>query len=138
MLVLGVETSCDDTAAAVVQGGRTILASVVSSQDQVHSPYGGVVPELASRHHIKNVLPIVDDALRKAGATLNDLDGIADYEGVEADEFGVILKEYLQTGRATTGRVGGARAELIDGHDLVSFAVDWIVDHAGRAHRPFT
>ncbi len=77
MLVLGVETSCDDTAAAVVQDGRTILASVVSSQDQVHSPYGGVVPELASRHHIKNVLPIVDDALRKAGATLNDLDGIA-------------------------------------------------------------
>jgi N6-L-threonylcarbamoyladenine synthase len=77
MLVLGVETSCDDTAAAVVQDGRTILASVVSSQDQVHSPYGGVVPELASRHHIKNVLPIVDDALGKAGATLNDLDGIA-------------------------------------------------------------
>ena len=77
MLVLGVETSCDDTAAAVVQDGRTILASVVSSQDQVHSPYGGVVPELASRHHIENVLPIVDDALRKAGATLNDLDGIA-------------------------------------------------------------
>ena len=77
MLVLGVETSCDDTAAAVLQDGRTILASVVSSQDQVHSPYGGVVPELASRHHIKNVLPIVDDALRKAGATLNDLDGIA-------------------------------------------------------------
>src|SRR5512145_921951 len=77
MLVLGVETSCDDTAAAVVQDGRTILASVVSSQDQVHSPYGGVVPELASRHHIENVLPIVDDALRKAGATLKDLDGMA-------------------------------------------------------------
>jgi N6-L-threonylcarbamoyladenine synthase len=77
MLVLGVETSCDDTAAAVLQDGRTILANVVSSQDQVHGPYGGVVPELASRQHIKSVLPIVDDALKKAGAALKDLDGIA-------------------------------------------------------------
>jgi tRNA N6-adenosine threonylcarbamoyltransferase len=77
MLVLGVETSCDDTAAAVLQDGKTILANVVSSQDQVHGPYGGVVPELASRQHIKNVLPIVDGALRKAGATLKDLDGMA-------------------------------------------------------------
>lgn len=77
MMVLGVETSCDDTAAAVLLNGRTILANVVSSQDQVHGPYGGVVPELASRQHIKSVLPIVDSALKKAGATLKDLDGIA-------------------------------------------------------------
>jgi N6-L-threonylcarbamoyladenine synthase len=77
MLVLGVETSCDDTAAAVLQDGRTILASLVSSQDQVHGPYGGVVPELASRQHIQNVMPIVDGALKKAGAALKDLDGIA-------------------------------------------------------------
>jgi N6-L-threonylcarbamoyladenine synthase len=77
MLVLGVETSCDDTAAAVLQDGQTILANIVSSQDQVHGPYGGVVPELASRQHIRTVVPIVDDALRRAGATLNDLDGMA-------------------------------------------------------------
>jgi N6-L-threonylcarbamoyladenine synthase len=77
MLVLGVETSCDDTAAAVLQDGQTILANVVSSQDQVHGPYGGVVPELASRQHIQNVMPIVDGALRKAGATLKDVDGMA-------------------------------------------------------------
>jgi len=77
MLVLGVETSCDDTAAAVLQDGKTILANVVSSQDQVHGPYGGVVPELASRQHIKNVMPIVDGALQKAGASLKDLDGMA-------------------------------------------------------------
>ena len=77
MIVLGVETSCDDTAAAVLQDGRTILANVVSSQDQVHGPYGGVVPELASRQHIKSVLPIVDAALKNAGTTLNDVDGIA-------------------------------------------------------------
>jgi N6-L-threonylcarbamoyladenine synthase len=77
MLVLGVETSCDDTAAAVLQDERTILANVVSSQDQVHGPYGGVVPELASRQHIRNILPIVDGALRKAGIKLKELDGLA-------------------------------------------------------------
>ena len=77
MLVLGVESSCDDTAAAVLQDGRTILANLVSSQDRVHGPYGGVVPELASRQHIRTVLPIVDGALREAGRTLKDIDGIA-------------------------------------------------------------
>jgi N6-L-threonylcarbamoyladenine synthase len=77
MLILGVETSCDDTAAAVLGDGRTILANVVSSQDQVHGPYGGVVPELASRQHIQNILPMVDSALQQAGARLRDLDGMA-------------------------------------------------------------
>jgi aminoglycoside N3'-acetyltransferase len=70
--------------------------------------------------------------------TLDDSDGIAEYDGIDGDEFGVILNEYLETGRAHTGRVGGARAELIDGQDLVTFAVDWIVSHAASAHRPLT
>lgn len=77
MLVLGVETSCDDTAAAVLRDGREILANFVSSQDQIHSPYGGVVPELASRQHIKNIVPIVDGALKAAGVTIQQIDGIA-------------------------------------------------------------
>lgn len=77
MLVLGVETSCDDTAAAVLQDGQTLLANVVSSQDRVHGPYGGVVPELASRQHILSILPIVDSALKNASATVKDLDGLA-------------------------------------------------------------
>jgi tRNA N6-adenosine threonylcarbamoyltransferase len=77
MLVLGVESSCDDTAAAVLQDGRKILANVVSSQDEVHGPYGGVVPELASRQHIQTILAIVDGALKQAGAALADLDGMA-------------------------------------------------------------
>ena len=77
MLTLGVETSCDDTAAAVLQNGTTILSNMVSSQDQIHGPYGGVVPELASRQHIRNVLPIIDGALEKASVNLQDLDGIA-------------------------------------------------------------
>jgi len=77
MLVLGIETSCDDTAAAVLLDGRTILANMVSSQDQIHGAYGGVVPELASRQHLRSILPIVDGALGKAGVSVNDLSGIA-------------------------------------------------------------
>ena len=76
LTILGIETSCDDTAAAVVHG-RQVLASVVSSQDTVHSPYGGIVPELASRHHMGNIVPIVDSALQQAGVSVNALDGIA-------------------------------------------------------------
>jgi N6-L-threonylcarbamoyladenine synthase len=77
MLILGVETSCDDTAAAVLLDGRTVLANLVSSQDAVHSPFGGVVPELASRQHIRHIVPILDGALERAGVGLKDLDGIA-------------------------------------------------------------
>lgn len=76
LLILGVETSCDDTAVAVLRG-TTVLSSVVSSQDEVHGPYGGVVPELASRYHMHNVLPVLDQALTTARVQLEDLDGIA-------------------------------------------------------------
>lgn len=76
MLILGIETSCDDTAAAVVRG-KEILASIVSSQDHVHSCYGGVVPELASRHHMENILAIIDQALTQAQVRLDQLDGVA-------------------------------------------------------------
>ena len=76
MVVLGIESSCDDSAAAVLRDGR-LVASVVSSQDAVHGPYGGVVPELASRHHVRNMLPVVDAALARAEITLDAVDGIA-------------------------------------------------------------
>ena len=68
MLVLAIETSCDDTGAAVVEGGRKIVSNVVSSQIPVHQKYGGVVPELASRKHIESIVPIVAEALREAEA----------------------------------------------------------------------
>ncbi|HVQ77281.1 MAG TPA: tRNA (adenosine(37)-N6)-threonylcarbamoyltransferase complex transferase subunit TsaD [Candidatus Binatia bacterium] len=80
MIVLGIETSCDETAAAVVDG-RTILGSVVASQDAVHAPYGGVVPELASRRHLESILPVVRGALDQARLRLKDLDGIAVTQG---------------------------------------------------------
>ena len=77
MLVLGIETSCDDTAAAVLEDGRKVRANLISSQDEIHSPYGGVVPELASRQHVRHILPIIDGALEKAGVGLKDIGGIA-------------------------------------------------------------
>lgn len=77
MLILGIETSCDETAAAVVEDGKTVLAEVVSSQIALHSPYGGVVPELASRKHVEMVLPVIEQTLDKAGIAAIDLDAIA-------------------------------------------------------------
>lgn len=80
-LILGVESSCDETGAAVVRGGSKILSNVVASQISVHSPYGGVVPELASREHLRNILPVVRSALSQAGVAYLDLDAIAVTEG---------------------------------------------------------
>jgi len=77
MIVLAIETSWDETAAAVVDGGRKVLSSVVASQDDVHAPYGGVVPELASRRHLEVLMPVVRRALATAGIALDDVDGIA-------------------------------------------------------------
>jgi N6-L-threonylcarbamoyladenine synthase len=77
LLVLGIESSCDETAAAVVRDGRVALSSVVSSQVEVHRRWGGVVPELASRNHVMQVLPVIDEALTTAGVSLAELDAIA-------------------------------------------------------------
>jgi len=77
MRILGIETSCDETAAAVVVDGTRILSSVVASQIDVHRRYGGVVPELASRKHIEAIVPVVTEALEKAGVELGNLDGLA-------------------------------------------------------------
>jgi N6-L-threonylcarbamoyladenine synthase len=81
MLVLGIESSCDETAAAVLADGRELLSSVVASQDAIHAPYGGVVPELASRRHLEVVVPVVERALADAGVKLADLDGLAVTQG---------------------------------------------------------
>ncbi len=80
-LVLGIESSCDETAAAVLRDGREILSDVVSSQVSIHRPYGGVVPELASRAHIRNIVPVVEQALTEAAVTLDDLEGLAVTKG---------------------------------------------------------
>lgn len=77
MVILGIESSCDETAAAVVRDGRNILANVIASQVDVHAPYGGVVPEIASRKHIEAIAPVILQALENAGLTLEEIEGIA-------------------------------------------------------------
>ncbi|MCH8088079.1 MAG: tRNA (adenosine(37)-N6)-threonylcarbamoyltransferase complex transferase subunit TsaD, partial [Chloroflexi bacterium] len=81
MLVLGIETSCDETAAAVVENGVLIHSNVISSQVEIHARYGGVVPEVASRQHILQIVPVVTLALEEAGVTWGDLEGIAVTKG---------------------------------------------------------
>lgn len=81
MLVLGIESSCDETAAAVVRDGHQVLSSVVASQVAVHHPYGGVVPELASRKHIEAIVPVVNGAVAKANITADQIDGVAVTQG---------------------------------------------------------
>lgn len=77
MNILGIDTSCDDTSAAVVVDGRKVLSCVVNSQVKLHHPYGGVVPELASREHLRNLVPVVQEALSSAQVPMKALDGIA-------------------------------------------------------------
>jgi N6-L-threonylcarbamoyladenine synthase len=80
-LILGIESSCDETAAAIVREGRETLSNVVASQVATHAPYGGVVPELASREHLRNIMPVVRTALSEAKTSLQELDAIAVTEG---------------------------------------------------------
>jgi N6-L-threonylcarbamoyladenine synthase len=77
MNILGIETSCDETAAAVVQDGKTILSNVIASQVDIHSRYGGVVPEVASRQHLLSIIPIISEAMKQAHVSWNELSAIA-------------------------------------------------------------
>jgi len=76
-LILGIESSCDETAAAVTLNGRTVLSNVINSQIDIHKKYGGVVPEIASRYHIEAIDAVIDEALEKANVSLSDIDAIA-------------------------------------------------------------
>ncbi|MCH8296814.1 MAG: tRNA (adenosine(37)-N6)-threonylcarbamoyltransferase complex transferase subunit TsaD [Chloroflexi bacterium] len=77
MKILGIETSCDETAAGVVEDGRTLLSNVISSQADLHSVYGGVVPEIASRQHVRDLVPVLEQAAANSGLGLEDMDAIA-------------------------------------------------------------
>jgi len=116
-LVLGIESSCDEMAAAVVRGGREILASVVEGQHDVHRPYGGVVPELASRDHVRAVSHVARAALEAAGVDANELDGIAVTSGPGL--VGSLLVG-LSFGKALGFRLG---VPLVGVHHLVGHLV---------------
>ncbi len=77
MLILGIDTSCDDTSASVVENGTNIISNIISNQTEIHKKYGGIVPELASRRHIEMIWPVVDEALKTAGITFEYLSSIA-------------------------------------------------------------
>ena len=77
VVILAIESSCDETAAAVVKNGRTVLSNVISSQIELHKLYGGVVPEIASRKHIEKINQVIEEALKEAGMTLDDMDAVA-------------------------------------------------------------
>jgi N6-L-threonylcarbamoyladenine synthase len=77
MIILGIDTSCDDTSTGVVKDGQQVLSNVIHSQVKLHKPHGGVVPELASREHLKNIMPVVQESLSKSNLGMEDLDGVA-------------------------------------------------------------
>ena len=76
IVILSIESSCDETAAAVVKNGRTVLSSVIATQIDVHRRFGGVVPEIASRNHVLSIESVVDEAMKKANVTPDDIDAI--------------------------------------------------------------
>ena len=96
-LVLGIETSCDETAAAVVADGRRILSNVVASQARVHSAYGGVVPELASRHHVEAIAPVIEAAMAESGARFEDLAAVAVTQGPGLVGSLLVVSDVLST-----------------------------------------
>src|SRR5262249_32532551 len=81
MRILGIETSCDESAAAVVEDGHRILANTVATQVDVHRRYGGVVPEVASRQHLQTIIPVIETALYQSGCAWDEIDGVAVTQG---------------------------------------------------------
>src|SRR3546814_3072865 len=115
-IILGLESSCDETAAALVTSDRRILAHRLATQEAEHSPYGGVVPELAARAHVEALMPLVEAVFAEAGLTLNDVDAIAATAGP-----GLI-------GGVMVGLVTGKALSLASGKPLV--AVNHLEGHA--------
>ncbi|KKP35700.1 MAG: putative tRNA threonylcarbamoyladenosine biosynthesis protein Gcp, partial [Candidatus Peregrinibacteria bacterium GW2011_GWA2_33_10] len=77
MLILAIETSCDETSAAVVENGWKVHSNIIASQVEIHAKTGGVIPEVAAREHVLKIIPVIDQALKEANKTLNDIDAIA-------------------------------------------------------------
>ena len=120
MIVLGIDTSCDDTSAAVVADGRSVLSNVVHSQVEVHHVHGGVVPELASREHVRNIMPVVAESLSRARVGMDDLDGVAVTVGPGL--VGALLVGlYYVKGLAWARQIPLAPVNHLEGHILSIF-----------------
>jgi len=125
MRVLGIETSCDETAAAVVEGGRTVCSTVVASQADLHAPYGGVVPELAARRHIERIHPVVDEAVSRAG-------GWEAVEGVAVTRGPGLLVALLVGLQAAKGIALARRLPLTGVHHLAGHVASVFIEGATR------
>jgi len=131
-LILGIESSCDETAAAVVRGGRDVLGNVVASQVALHAAYGGVVPELASREHLRNVVPVVRAAMEQAGVGFDDLDAVAVTQGpglAGALLVGILYAKALAFGLgkpliAVNHLEGHIHADLMESHRHEEFELE--------------
>ena len=118
--ILAIESSCDETAAAIVRDGRQVISSVISSQIPLHAMYGGVVPEIASRAHVESVDPVVDEALKKAGMTLSDVDAVAVTYGPGL--VGALLTGVnCMKGLSYTSRIPLVPVNHIEGHVSANF-----------------
>ena len=125
MKILGIETSCDETAAAVVEGGVSILSNQIASQVEIHARYGGIVPEVASRQHILAIIPIIEQAMAEAKVTWGDLDGIA-------TTIGPGLAGSLLVGVNVAKAMALARGLPITGvnHLEGHIYANWLTDHS--------
>src|SRR5574337_1630874 len=140
-LTLGIETSCDETAAAVLEDGRRIRSSVVASQNMLHAPYGGIVPELASRRHVEAIWPVVQEALTRAGVSLAEIDGIAATAGpglIGSLLVGLCFGKGLAFARniplvGVNHLEGHLYAALLD-HESLSFPFTGLVTSGGHTH----
>jgi N6-L-threonylcarbamoyladenine synthase len=142
MLILGIESSCDETAAAVVEDGVRILSSVVASQFDTHGKYGGVVPELASREHLRAIVPVVREALSQAGFVFDDLSAVAVTKGpglVGSLLVGMTYAKSICFARGlpligVNHLEGHIHAVLIDAGDRIEFPALALVVSGGHTH----
>jgi N6-L-threonylcarbamoyladenine synthase len=120
MLILGIDTSCDDTSAGIVRNGSEVLSNVIHSQVKLHHPHGGVVPELASREHLRNVMPVVQESLARSKLAMKDLDGIAVTVGPGL-VGSLLVGLYYAKGVGYVNRIPLAAVNHLEGHILSIF-----------------
>ena len=138
MFLLAIETSCDETAAAVLDGGARVLSNIVLSQDEIHAPFGGVVPELASRQHLRAIDPVVRMSLTAAGVSLGSIDAFAVTQGpglIGSLLVGVSFAKGLAW--IPAGHILRMSPPIVMDLDVAAKCMDIIDDAIGKAERQF-
>ena len=140
MIILGIESSCDETAAAIMENGNRLLANIVNSQIDIHIPFGGVVPELASRKHLEDIWPVVSVALDQADLSLSDIDALAVTQGpgligslLVGLSFTKALAMVSQIPYVGVDHMVGHLLSVFLGHDKVEFPYIALVASGGHS-----